>query len=124
MVIYFYNLSLRRISSEFSSIVIATFYHELNEVRTDADVDDVKLISDPRLGWYSDGIDIPPNSRNYVGGDWRFPIDEANIFAGRYLSTVFKEVPLTDGTGTVPIQLQYSNAVHGPEGPIPAPHSK
>jgi hypothetical protein len=105
--------------------VVATFYHELNEVRTDPDVGDIKLINDPRLGWYSDGINIPSNSRNYVGGEiGDIPIDEANVFAGRDLSTVFKEVPLTDGTGTVPIQLQYSNAVHGPEGPIPAPHSK
>jgi len=38
------------------------------------------------------------------------------------LSTIVKEVPLTDENGTVPIQLQYSNAVHGPEGPIPTPH--
>jgi hypothetical protein len=33
-----------------------------------------------------------------------------------------KEVPLSDGSGTVPIQLMWSNAVGGPEGPIPAPH--
>jgi hypothetical protein len=32
------------------------------------------------------------------------------------------EVPLANGTGYVPVQLQYSNAVHGPEGPIPYPH--
>jgi len=32
-------------------------------------------------------------------------------------------VPLTDGSGTVPVQFQYSDAVHGPEGPrrTPAP---
>jgi hypothetical protein len=30
---------------------------------------------------------------------------------------------LGDGSGTVPIQFQYSNAVHGPEGPIAAPHT-
>jgi hypothetical protein len=33
-----------------------------------------------------------------------------------------REVPLADGSGTVPVQFQYSNAVHGPEGPIPEPH--
>src|SRR5207302_1653645 len=39
------------------------------------------------------------------------------------LSLVMQEVPLTDGSGTVPVQFQYSDAVHGPEGPIPAPHA-
>ncbi len=33
-----------------------------------------------------------------------------------------QEVPLTDGSNSVPVQFQYSNAVHGPEGPIPAPY--
>jgi hypothetical protein len=42
--------------------------------------------------------------------------------AGGNLSKVMKEVPLADGSGTVPIQLMWSNAVAGPEGPIPAPH--
>jgi hypothetical protein len=31
-------------------------------------------------------------------------------------------VPLADGTGSVPIQLMWSNAVGGPEGPIAQPH--
>src|SRR6266496_1276912 len=35
---------------------------------------------------------------------------------------VFQEVSLTTGNGKVPIQFQYSNAVHGPEGSIPNPH--
>ncbi len=52
---------------------MATFYHELQEARTDPDVEGM-------------------------------------------LTKVFKEVPLADGSGTVPVQLQYSNAVHGPEG--------
>ena len=37
---------------------------------------------------------------------------------------VFIEVPLSDGSGLVPVQLQYSNFVHGPEGPIPYPHGQ
>ena len=40
----------------------------------------------------------------------------------RTLKKVMKEVPLADGSGTVPIQLMWSNAVSGPEGPIAAPH--
>ena len=89
--------------------VVATFYHELQEARTDPDVDDAA--TDPNgmnlLGWTSDsGQEI---------GD--YPIAEA-----KQLLQVFKEVPLADGSGTVPVQLQYSNAVHGPEGPIDYPH--
>jgi hypothetical protein len=92
--------------------IVATFYHELNEARTDPDVEDaIRAGNDPNaekfLGWTSD--------QGEECGD--FPIDEASA-----LTLVFKDVPLTDGTGTVPIQFQYSNAVHGPEGPIPAPH--
>ena len=41
--------------------------------------------------------------------------------AGADLSTVMKEVPLKSG-GTVPIQLMWSNAVSGPEGPIAKKH--
>jgi hypothetical protein len=92
--------------------VVATFYHELNEARTDADVEDAIAAGDD------------PNAVNFLGwtsnqgeecGD--FPVAEADP-----LTQVFQEVPLTDGTGTVPVQFQYSNAVHGPEGPIPEPH--
>lgn len=90
--------------------VVATFYHELQEVRTDPDVEDAtRAGDDPNasrfLGWTSDN--------GQECGD--FPIDEATP-----LSLVFREVPLADGSGTVPVQLQYSNAVHGPEGPISA----
>jgi hypothetical protein len=35
---------------------------------------------------------------------------------------VMREVPLADGSGMVPIQLMWSNAVAGPEGPISRPH--
>ena len=87
---------------------VATFYHELNEARTDPDVEDANKAGDESLvGWTS-------NQGEEVGD---FPVFEANP-----LTKVFKEVPLTDGSGKVPIQFQYSNAVHGPEGPIAAPH--
>ena len=91
--------------------VVATFYHELNEARTDADVEDaIRAGNDPGatkyLGWTSDqGEEI---------GD--YPVFEASP-----LTQVFQEVPLTDGSGKVPIQFMYSDAVHGPEGPIPNP---
>jgi hypothetical protein len=89
--------------------VVATFYHELNEARTDADVEDaIKAGNGASLvGWVS--------KEGEECGD--FPVFEANP-----LTQVFQEVPLTDGSGTVPIQFMYSNAVHGPEGPIPNPH--
>ena len=93
--------------------VCATLYHELQETRTDPDVEDaIRLGSAPDadrlLGWYSpQGGEI---------GD--IPMEEA----GGDLSRVMQEVPLADGTGTVPIQLMWSNAVGGPEGPIATPH--
>ena len=83
--------------------IVATFYHELNELRTDADVADGKTITDPVLGWVS--------NQGEECGD--FPVFEANP-----LTLVFKEVKLTNSTETVPVQFQYSNEVHGPEGPI------
>jgi hypothetical protein len=93
--------------------VVATFYHELNEARTDADVEDaIRAGNDPGgvkfLGWTS--------RQGEECGD--FPVFEA----GGNLTKVFQEVSLTAGGGIVPVQFQYSNAVHGPEGPIPTPH--
>jgi hypothetical protein len=93
--------------------VVATFYHELNEARTDADVEDaIRAGNSPNadsfLGWVSaQGEEI---------GD--FPVSEA----GGNLTEVFQEVELTDNSGTVPVQFMYSNAVHGPEGPVADPH--
>jgi hypothetical protein len=91
--------------------VVATFYHELNEARTDADVEDANRpnAKNPMqfIGWLS--------RKGEECGD--FPVFEA-----RPLTRVFQEVPLTNGSGTVPIQFMYSDAVHGPEGPISAPH--
>jgi hypothetical protein len=89
--------------------VVATFYHELNEARTDPDVEDaIRTGQDGFLGWTS--------AHGEECGD--FPIDEAND----NLALVFQEVKLADGSGTVPVQFEYSNAVHGPEGPIDQPH--
>jgi hypothetical protein len=92
--------------------VCATFYHELCEARTDPDVEDAIRAGDtPKanafLGWYSPkGGEI---------GD--IPMEEAGANLGR----VMQEVPLAKG-GTAPIQLMWSNAVHGPEGPIAKKH--
>jgi len=92
--------------------VCATFYHELCEARTDPDVEDAIRAGDTAaanrfLGWYS--------PRGGEIGD--IPMAEA----GGDLARVMKEVPLADGSGTVPIQLMWSNAVGGPEGPSPTP---
>jgi hypothetical protein len=93
--------------------VVATFYHELNEARTDADVEDaIRAGNDPNaqafLGWVSD--------QGEECGD--FPVSEA----GGDLKKVFQEVELTDKTGKVPVQFMYSDAVHGPEGPVANPN--
>ncbi len=89
--------------------VVATFYHELNEARTDPDVNGTP-------GWISNPIADMGGSQVEVG--------DAPIFeAGNNLSLVFQDVPLADGSGTVPVQFMYSNAVHGPEGPIDSPHN-
>jgi hypothetical protein len=93
--------------------VCATLYHELCEIRTDPDVEDaIRAGATPAgerlLGWYSpSGGEI---------GD--IPMAEAR----GAIDLVMKEVPLADGSGTVPIQLMWSNAVDGPEGPISRPH--
>jgi hypothetical protein len=90
--------------------VVATFYHELNEARTDPDVQQV-ILGGPAalLGWTS--------RQGEECGD--FPVFEANP-----LSLVFQEVPVAGGMA--PVQFQYSNFVHGPEGPVPTPrpHSR
>src|SRR5260370_18300196 len=91
--------------------VVATFYHELNEARTDADVEDaIRAGNDPNarqfLGWTS--------RQGEECGD--FPVFEPNP-----LTQVFQEITLTDGSVTVPVQIQYSNAVHGPASTSTAP---
>jgi hypothetical protein len=87
--------------------VVAIAYHQLNEIRTDPDVQKaIDTGEDSLLGW------ISPSGHELGDG----PISTANP-----LSTVFQEVPVVAG-GTAPVQLMYSNYVHGPEGPIPDPH--
>jgi len=91
----------------------AVFYHELCEARTDPDVEDaIRAGNAPHatdyLGWYS--------PRGGEIGD--IPLEEA----GSNLGDILKEVKLTDGGGTVPVQLMWSNAVSGPEGPIARKH--
>lgn len=91
--------------------VVATLYHQLNEARTDPDVQDaIRAGDDPRaisfLGWTS--------RHGEECGD--FPVLEANP-----LYTVFMEVELADGSGTVPVQLQYSDVDHGPGEPRDEP---
>ncbi|TPI62532.1 hypothetical protein FJ420_06905 [Mesorhizobium sp. B3-1-3] len=82
----------------------ATLYHELVEARTDPDVEDAVRTGDVRwIGWNSaTGQEI---------GD--FPIVEADAD----LTLVFRRVAVAAGPGTVPIQLMWSNRVHGPEVP-------
>jgi len=76
--------------------VAATFYHELNEARTDPDVDDANRTGDrSRLGWYS-----------APGGE----IGDLPLLAGRALA--FTEIELADGSGAVPVQLMWSNQDH------------
>jgi len=88
--------------------VVATLYHELNEARTDPDVEDaINGGSTNVLGWMS--------AQGEECGD--FPVFEA----GAVLSEVMFEVPLSNGRGTVPVQLMYSNADRGPGMPIAAP---
>lgn len=83
--------------------VSATFYHELNEARTDPDVEDVnRNQAGAKLGWYS-AID------GEIG-------DIPMVQAGQDLGKVMVEVTIGNGA-LVPIQLMYSNAVHGPAVP-------
>jgi hypothetical protein len=81
--------------------VVATFYHELNEARTDPDVEDVIRTNDESLlGWYS--------RRGGEIGD--IPMNEA----GSNLDLVMLEIKLADGSGKVPVQLMWSNHDGGP----------
>ena len=79
--------------------VCATLYHELQEARTDPDVEDAIRTGETRyLGWYSpSGGEI---------GD--IPIATSPLYE------VMREVPLADGSGTVPIQLMWSNRDEAP----------
>jgi hypothetical protein len=82
--------------------VVATFYHELNEARTDADVEDVNRTGRiGELGWYS-----------RHGGE----IGDIPMLLASDLSLVMKEVVLGNGRRT-PIQLMWSNKEGGPAEP-------
>lgn len=84
--------------------IVATMYHELNEIRTDPDVEEaMRKQDDSYLGWYS--------QRGGEIGD--IPLYEA----GPNLGLVMVEVPLVAG-GTAPIQLMWSNKVSGPCRPF------
>ena len=91
----------------------AVFYHELCEARTDPDVEDaIRAGNAPHaedyLGWYSpQGGEI---------GD--IPLEEA----GSDLSSIIRDVKLAGSGKQVPVQLMWSNAVGGPEGPIAKRH--
>jgi hypothetical protein len=95
--------------------ICAVFYHELCEVRTDPDVEDAIRAGDTPdadrfLGWYS--------PRGGEIGD--IPLDEV----GADITRVIKEVKLATRSKRVPVQLMWSNAVAGPEGPIARPHRR
>ena len=87
--------------------VVATFYHELNEARTDPDVEDANRTGDlSKVGWYA--------NVDHGGEIGDIPMNEA----GAHLSLVFKEIDLADGSGTVPVQLMWSNKDFGPSSNI------
>jgi hypothetical protein len=82
--------------------VVAISYHQLNEARTDPDVEEVSAGgTEALLGWYSEA------GQGEIGD---LPV---NACDGK-LDLVFKEVPLANGRGTVPIQLMWSNIADGP----------
>ena len=92
--------------------VVGTLYHEINEFRTDADVNDaITRQDDDFLGWMS-------RSGSEVGDQPIFAAGDAGD-----LRLVFKEVQDPPRTRRVPVQFLYSNAVHGAEGPIAQPHA-
>jgi hypothetical protein len=88
--------------------VVGTFYHELCEVRTDPNVEDANRNQDLSfIGWNSD--------QGEECGD-------LPIFEDPGLTRVFQEIEVAGAAGKSPVQFQYSNAVHGPEGPIANPN--
>jgi len=88
--------------------VVATFYHELCEVRTDSDVEDANRNNDfSFLGWNS--------AQGEECGD-------LPIFEDPSLNRVYREIELASGDRVSPVQFRYSNHVHGPEGPIDNPN--
>lgn len=91
--------------------VVATFYHELNEARTDPDVEQAPPDTGGGvLGWYSHASMGAGQGEAGEIGD--IPMAEATT-----VQAVMVEVALVAG-GTAPIQLMWSNAVGGPQGPF------
>ncbi|MFP3646533.1 hypothetical protein [Paraburkholderia sp. SIMBA_054] len=92
--------------------VVGTLYHEINEFRTDADVNDaISENNNDFLGWTSrDGKEVGDQPIFKAG-------EEGN------LNLVFKEVQATTRKKRIPVQFLYSNVVHGAEGPIDKPHT-
>lgn len=92
--------------------VVATLYHHLAETRTNPDVEEAMRRTSET------------NAKDYLG--WVSPsgleVGDYPIRARIPLRSVFRDVQLASGQGLVPIQLLYSNAVHGPEGPISHVH--
>jgi hypothetical protein len=92
--------------------VVATLYHELNEFRTDPDVNDANAKGDNDfLGWVS-------RSGQEVGDQPIFAAGQAGDFR-----LVFKEVQDRPRKLRLPVQFMYSNVAHGAEGPIDHPHA-
>jgi len=92
--------------------VVATQYHQLVESRTNPDVEEALRHASEE------------NARQYLGwaSDSGLEVGDAPLLANIPLTTVFREVPLADGSGVVPVQLPWSNAIGGPEGPRSQPH--
>lgn len=90
--------------------VVGTLYHEINEFRTDPDINDaIEKRDNDFLGW---------NTR--LGRE----VGDQPIFkAGPNLDLVFQEVNDPPRKTSLPVQFMYSNAVHGAEGPIARPHA-
>jgi len=90
--------------------VVGTLYHELNEFRTDPDVNDaIQRGNDDYLGWMSRS---------------GFECGDQPIFAANSLGDVFKQVYAGSPRRRTPVQLMFSNAVHGAEGPLPRPRAQ
>lgn len=93
--------------------VVATLYHQLVESRTNPDVEEAMRNASEE------------NAKQYLGwvSESGLEVGDGPIRSNIPLSSIFREVPLTNGSGTVPVQLLWSNAIHGPEGPISSPHA-
>ncbi|WP_437187948.1 hypothetical protein SH668x_001363 [Planctomicrobium sp. SH668] len=91
--------------------VVATAYHQLQEVRTNPDVEDViRNPHDPmivsKLGWTSDNGE---------------ELGDAALQSFVSLRESFQEIPLANGTGIVPVQFLFSNDSNDSDGPVLQP---